>query len=431
LTSGDIYPEILQRLRDSFLQHARLDDVLDPVMMNSTIDLATNWERGNLVSQIEDHYQTTLQGFKKDHDQSLDKYAIQQVHQDHEQALYTVQTLVDNMNAQLNSWGLALRTLTMNFYSEVLAASKMDQPTVADIIYEFSLPQYADSPVLIYQLANGGLLIAIKGGTKKYDEEIIGKYISQYCGNQKGKPQVTILGYQGGVDTAQQIIQDSVGNDANPLLPFDVVNAIMIGKDKDLPDSGNLPINYVDYALPSDEEEKKPWWHLTTEQITLMTLTALGAVVLESPELLAGEFTTVFGTLAKDKLMEYAITLHYNADHPEMSPEQFISEKLMENNKSLVPTGATDLQGKPTYIPLKQYVQEQISQGNTFPLDFGKDKQPKAFTYPLVEEPGLKQGLTNDAYLGSQFILDPNAMNKINEGAVTTPTISPPSTGGE
>lgn len=108
---------------------------------------------------------------------------------------------------------------------------------------------------------------------------------------------------------------------------------------------------------------------------------------------------------------------------------QTIKFGQMDNNKSLVPTGATDLQGKPTYIPLKQYVQEQISQSNTFPLDLGKVKQPTAFTYPLVEEPGLKQGLTNDAYLGSQFILDPNAMNKINEGAVTIPTISPPSTG--
>jgi hypothetical protein len=426
LTSGDIYIEILQRLRDSFLQHAQLDDVLDPVNMSSTIDLATNWERGNLMSQVEDHYQTVLQGMKNDlknnPHESLAQYQIPQLNQDYDTVRWAVQTLVDNMNAQLSSWALALRTLTMTFYSEVLAASKVDQPTVADIIYEFSLPQYADSPVLIYQLSNGGLLIAIKGGTKQGDEQLIRNYIAQYYGDEQNIPQVTILGYQEGTSVAQEIIQESVGPDANSLLPFKVVNAIMIGEK--LPDSGTLPINYIDYSL-TPNEQKKPWWHLTTEQVTLMTLTAIGAVVLESPELLAGEFTTVFGSLAKDKLMEYAVTLGYNAEHPEdgKTPQEYLYDQLLANNKSTVPVGTNQ------YEPLRQYIQDQISQGNTYPIDLGKVKQPYAFTYPLNEEPGLKQGLSNDAYLGSQFILDPNEMSKINEGAVTIPTLSPPSTG--
>lgn len=421
--SSNLLLDIVQKFRDSFAAHAALDDVLSPVNMEGAIFGGTNWARGELITKINHHYQTTRQRMQAD---SLSAQEIPQFDQRFQDVLYLIQTLQTNVDNQLQAWAAGLYTLTMTYYQEVLDASKIDQPTVADFVYESSLPQFANSPVLIWQLPDGSLFIMIKGGDQKTDEDLIRQYFARY-GIPNGT-KVTIMGYKDGMGTAQAIIKQSVEPDqtSNPddLLPFTAINAIMLGDPKNLPDWGNLPVNYIDYSTTPENGENKPgtFLGLTKEQLILMTLTGVAAVALGSPELLAGEFVAVFGDLAEEKLMDYAVTLGYNAANPEgQTPQEYLYNKLKSTQGTLIDG-----------IPQASYFQQQISMGNTYPRDLATSHQPIRFLYTLPDEPGAKSDYTNNAYLGSQFVLDPTGMSKLNEGAVTIPTIDnplPPSTG--
>jgi hypothetical protein len=222
------------------------------------------------------------------------------------------------------------------------------------------------------------------------------------------------------------------------------VNAIMVGGK--LPDPGTMPVNYMAYQ-ETPGEQKRPWWQPTPEQLTLMAATAVVGVATDgigfavggeaiTGELVAAQFTETFGSLAKDKIIEYAGDLGYNATHPEnQTMEEFIAKKI-QNSGAYTSADSMVLQlpGQDP-MPLQQYVKQQISQGNTVDLKNLNAKFYYHYMSVLPEEPNLDKGiLSNDALLGSQFILDPHKMSNTTlgvapiQGPISPPGI-PPGTG--
>jgi len=422
------YDDILKVLMDGFLTNTSVDSILNPNTISSTISAGTQIGLNQMTNKIDAAYQALAGNFKlgpteDPHDHSGWKERLSQIKQDYQTALEIVQGLTTNMNTQLEQWALALNALASQYAQEVSDAAQMDRATVADYIYEANQPAYAHQNVLIWPLPNGGLFIMIRGGDPQADEQVIKNYLATY-GQQGKTPLVTIMGYEGGMGTAQQIITDS--QNPSSFLDFQVVNAIMVGDQNKLPDQQTPGINYVDYALNPDEKKAWSFLGLNEEQVITMGVTTLVSLALEQPELVEGEFASVFGKLGTEKLVEYATSLGFNASESGgETPAQYLIQWSANHNQDQIqlPNGK--------WMPMQDYVQQQISQGGLKPLSIQGVNHRFDYTYTVPEEANMKQDLTKSSYLGSQFILDPNAMNQIKEGVVTLPPITNlPPTGG-
>jgi hypothetical protein len=412
--------QILGQLRDAFVNANlyNLDRLLDPNTAQSTISSSIDGLHSELVNQIYSNGGLTGDG-------------------DYGFCSAYVQTMITNANNQFFNWAMELRSLLTGFNTEADAASQIDKPTEADLIYELNLPRYANTPVLIWQLPNGGLLIAVKGGTQQQVEQSIDQYMKDY-NIPKGTP-VTILGYEEGSQTAEQVIEDSLNGNQ----PFKVADAIMIG-DNNLPQEVD-GIDYINYEVTPHEDNHLSWLP-TKEQLTIMTVMAIvsvatdgGADILLSGESLSGSvvkeaFVSALKDkdLAIDKMEEYAVSLGYNASNSEhLTPEEFLAQKLQNSAGFTTTNLSVSVHGQPP-IPLTQYITQQLTNGNTSP-DLAS--QGVKIYYKdgilLPDETNMDPGkLLNNAYLGSQFIPDPTGMSKLGLGVTTTPgPVSPVSSG--
>lgn len=422
------YDDILRKLMEGFLSTTSVDALLDPGRIYATITAGTQVGLNQMTTMIDEAFQGYLNPLKRaltadPGNKSYWQGRIDELTQEYHTSLEIVQGLTTNMNNELGKWGLALNGLAMQYAQEIADAAKIDQPTVADFLYESTLPPYAHQNVLIWQLPAGGLFIMVKGGDPGADEQIIKNYLARY-GQPGSPPRVTIMGYQDGISTAQKIIEDS--QDPSSFLSIQVINAIMAGN-QDKQSFEPVPgINYVDYSFAP--EDKKAWslLGLNEEQVVTMGVTTLVALALDQEELLGGDITTVLGKLGTEKLAEYATALGFNAsDAGGETPAQYLIDWATKHNQEQI-----ELPDK-SWVPMQVYVQQQLSRGSSTPLALNGLNHRFDYTYTLPNEDNLNQDLNNSAYLGSQFVLDPVAMSKVKDGVVTLPPMTnlPPSNG--
>lgn len=422
------YDDILRVLMDGFLTTTSIDAILKPNSISGTISAGTQIGLNQMTKKIDANYQTMLdplttqrnQYSKGDNDYNYFQGRIDELNQRHQTAHLIVQGLTTNMNTQLETWAVALYGLAQQYLQEVLDAGQIDKPTISDYIYESTLPAYAGQNVLIWQLPNGGLFIMIKGGDPNADEQIIKNYLALY-GQQGQTPNVTIMGYEGGMGTAQQIIDDS--KNPNKFLDINIVNAYMVGDQNKLPNNQTPGVNYVDYSIPPEDQKSWSFLGLNGEQVVTMAVTAIVTLALDQPELLEGEFVAVFGKLGVEKMTEYAIALGFNAsDSGGESAAQYLTQWTVNHNQD-------QIQVNGHWISMQAYVQQQISQGGTAPLSVNGVKHVFQYNYTVPDESNFNRNFNNSAYLGSQFVLDPTAMSKSTEGVVTVPPMTnlPPS----
>lgn len=118
-------------------------------------------------------------------------------------------------------------------------------------------------------------------------------------------------------------------------------------------------------------------------------------LAFEHPELLEGEFATVFGKLGTEKLVEYATALSFNA--PDTKGDTLSTYPInwaTDHNQDQIqlPNGK--------WISKQAYVQQQLSQGNSMPLsvtDMGTRYRCFA-AYILPDEVNLNRDPDNISY---------------------------------
>lgn len=429
--------QVVRQLRDGFVAHANLDDILNQGLAELSIFEALNPTRNQLMDQIDAAFQPGIETAHKalqyvqaggdNNDISHAQSELNKLQGQHDFQRQMVQDLVNNMQSQLQDWSFKLSLLIQTYISETNAAAKVDQITLADLIYEANLPQNANVDVFIQQLPNGGLLIIIKGGNADQIENSIRQYLQDY-GYAGQNPPITIVGYGNGESVAQAIIKDA--QTPGKHLPFKVANAIMVGSN--LPDPTGIPANYFGYqTMP--EDTKRPWWQLTGEQYTIMAVTLLLAIPTEGASIMwSGEEITgatilqAAGTLGADKIQEYAVAMGYNSAHPDLQSEaDFLAQKLKNYRDYTNNISVSDDGGK-TIMSIQDYY-EKHSDGSGIPLNDSRLQKYYKGVVILPEEVGLNTTtLTNDAYLGTQFIPDPTGLSSQHQG-ISAPVRGNPS----
>ena len=428
-TGGMSYPDMLHTLMDGFLTTTSMDALLDPRGIRATIHDGIQVGLHHLIDKITTGYQTLpvvhdeLQ-MTPDQLHSNDGYFYWDLRKhktEYHTSIEIVQGLARNMETQLETWALALYELAKQYAQEVSDAAQINRPTVSDFIFEASQPAFANQSVLIWQLPNGGLFIMVKGGHKHHDEQLIKDYLKNVP--DRKVPLVTILGYQDGILAAQQIINDAQfqgdqPNHKNPnaILSINIINAIMVGNQSDIPgEPTDSPVNYINYSL--NPEEKKVWslLGLNEEQAITMGVTTVVALVLDQPELMAGDIAAVLGKVGAEKLTEYALALGFNAadsGNPQAAA-QYLIDWTKNHNVEKVTLSDGQTMPYPAYVGLQLSGQHPLKiVGRSFD-----------HTYALPNEPNLQKDFGKSAYLGEQFVLDPVGMKQVEDGVVTIPAI--------
>lgn len=418
------YDDILHTLMDGFLTTTAVDSLMDPSTIQGSVHSGVQVGLNKMISKINTSYQTNpLKQELTQHPDELNKDngywkgRLDQLTQEYHTSIQIVQGLAKNMETQLDAWAFGLYELAKQYAQEVTDAAQINRPTVSDFIYESSQPTFANAPVLIWQLPNGGLYIMVKGGDAGKDEQLIKDYLAQY--GQDGKaPPVTIMGYQDGAPVAQQIINDAqfTGGNQNPngILSINIINAVMVGNQDQMPKNQTPDVNYVDYYVTPEEKKAWSFLGLNEEQAVTMGVTTVVALALDQPELLEGDVVAVFGKLGAEKLVEYATALGFNAadSGDPQAAAQYLIQWANDHNQDIITVNGQQ-------IPMRTYVQQQLISGNLKTLPQGGPKTNIQYAYDV---PDVKD-FNNSSYLGEQFVLDPVGMSQLNNGAVTVPAI--------
>ncbi|HET8842693.1 MAG TPA: hypothetical protein VFN35_14605, partial [Ktedonobacteraceae bacterium] len=236
-----------------------------------------------------------------------------------------------------------------------------------------------------------GLIVVIKDGADPAAVEAALK--AQY-----GNMPITLIGYKGGSEAAQQIVLDQ---EHDPGLH--VTNLVVIGaplKDT-LPDG----INYFSYQTqpePKEEDEGKILG-LKPDQI----LIPLAAVTIGIFTDGLGELPFVLGA-AKDVGTEYILAEGWNA--AEEWNKAHPGEPMPTGNRS------------PVYIDTGNGNIHQATPMELTALADGKYPQGKLYfkeSYVVPNEAGSNQGdFTNSSYLNSQLVPDPNVSQSPHGGVL-------------
>ncbi|HET8842823.1 MAG TPA: hypothetical protein VFN35_15270 [Ktedonobacteraceae bacterium] len=244
---GVLIPE-----RDAFIYGVTLEAVLDQGGTAETISYLLASKQSEIINRLSSIYEQDMHANKENKAFQKDLTAS------HETAIEAIQALTKRLQKHLAEWADKLYFLVRGYQKAVETASHIDKITLADIDYEIKLNPTA--PVIIWQQPDGHLLIAVTGAPGNSEETVM-QWIRAYLqdhGMTGKRPSVTLLGFDGGVRIAQQIIgiaypQLNSGPFFNPFapvgppfanhtgdLPFTITQAFFVGQNLKLPSHGNL-----------------------------------------------------------------------------------------------------------------------------------------------------------------------------------------------
>ncbi|HEU5382073.1 MAG TPA: hypothetical protein VFV38_42180 [Ktedonobacteraceae bacterium] len=316
-------------------------------------------------------------------------------------AMHYVNVIAGKMKKGYTEWATELQTIVGQFQLDVLTASAINEPSIGDLITEVTTGPNANAKVLLWQTPNG-LIVVVKGGVDAATvEQAIQQYITQH--HLQGTP-VTLIGYQNGGSTAQQIIRDGGQQ-------YRVTNLVLVGA----PLEDNLPqgLNtFVYQAQPKEKSEEEPTFlGLKKDQLFIPVAAVVVGLLTDG----AGDFALLpaLGEGVKDVGTEYAIAYgwnkaaqQWNAQHPgEPMPEMQAGQPLP------IYLDAGDGNGI-----------HQITWPEATLLANGKLPHAKIFFKQsdfVPNEPGANlNNFTNSSFLNSQFVPDPDTGRLPHGGAL-------------
>lgn len=436
---------ILEHLIDTFVKNTTLDRLLNPA--NAPADIQSGLELGAYeLVQI-----ARIRMFQKQQDICNDPQykeivstnptdienvqAYKQVTLDYNATCELINELKGRVFNGISTWVVDMQTFTESCLQDYYAASALNMPTLGDMLTLLNTT-YKNQSVVIWQTPNGGLLVMVNGSNVSSSQ--VEADIQQYMLEHKlSNAPITLLGYQGGTQVAQQVVED-LYNDPNKY-HFTIPNVVMVGGD--IPDRSKdqyAATNYLVYQMLPGEDGKFP--SPTAEQWTLMGITAAAgvaltlftggvsdeaAVAIDGTELAAiegedGAAASVWLNaikeeavdLAKEKATEFGADIIYNANNPEATPGLSKTLAGMANNQY-----STELSGgllSHPYVPAGQTPTIDPQTGQPIsPTNPNQTINAKLYYDHLMlipDEDGMNaKTYQNSAFLNRQPLPDPVA----------------------
>lgn len=441
---------ILEKLIDSVVTSTTLDRMLTPA--NAPSDITNGLESGAYALKETARYWM----FEKEQrflDSPVGKQALEnggtqgvenmpdykQITEDYNETCSLIDELKGRVFDGISSWALNMQTYTENCLEDMYAASALNMPTLGDMITLLNTT-YKNQSVVIWQTPNGGLLVIVNGSNANSAqvEADVQQYMLEH--HLKNAP-ITLVGYQGGTDVAQQVVED-LYNHPNEY-QFTIPNVVMVGGD--IPDRSQdkyAATNYMVYQmLPEEKGGPKP---LTAEQWTIMGMTAIAGIALtpftgggsdEAAAAIDGAVATDEGgsalawlsavkeeaaDLAQEKAIEFGADSIYNANHPE--PESGLSKTLAEMANNQYSDALSDGLMVHPYAPAGQTPTIDPTTGLPVspinPYTNIKDKLYYDNVVLIPDEEGMdKNTYTNSSFLDRQPLPDPVTSLKTKLGS--------------
>lgn len=345
-----------------------------------------------------------------------------------------------------------MQTYTESCLQDIYAASALNMPTIGDMVTLLNTT-YKGQSVVIWQTSNGGLLVMVNGSNVNASqvEADVRQYMQEH--QLKNAP-ITLLGYQGGTDVAQRMVEDFYNHPGD--YPFTIPNVIMVGGD--IPDRSKdmyVNTNYLVYQMLPEDENKSPM--PTPEQWTIMAMTAIAgiaftpltggasdeaALAIDGSEMAAIEGSEGASAasawlnavkdeaidLTREKATEFGADVIYNANNPEPSPAMSkILNDMANGQYSMEFSGG--LLDHP-YAPPNQSTQidpntgQPISPTNPYQNIKGKLYYDDLMLIP--DEEGMdKKTFMNSAFLNRQPLPDPILSSSPNIKLGSPPIVVP------
>lgn len=395
---------IIWRIREDTLPGlgGQLDDLLTPGkgqgILEDNITYAVSCIQGDFQT-----YRTQRHNFLGDALQNKD--IVKDAYTDYmstadgmfELAMHYVNVIAQKMKVGYAEWATEFQALVGQFQIDVSTAAAINDPSIGDLISQITTGPNADAKVLIWPTSNG-LIIVIKDGTTAADvNRDIQAYLKEH--NLPGNTAVTLLGYQGGSSTAQDVIKGEAGQG------YHVTNLVVVGGslDDDLPANVNT---YV-YQAPTKEttESESTFLGLKPDQIALPIAAVVVGLLTDG----AGDVALLpaLGEAAQDVGTEYILAegwnaaSSWNAAHPNEPMPQRPALPIY------IDTGDGHIH------PITALEETQLA-NNQLPNAKVYFKQ----TSVVPNEAGTNMGnFTNSSYLNSQLIPDPGS-DKLPHGGL-------------
>lgn len=326
-------------------------------------------------------------------DQDQYNYYIAEADGSFNLARHYVEVIAEKMRKGYTEWVTEFQAMVGQFQLDLTAAAAVDEPGLGNLIMQGTTGAGKDAKVLVWQTPNG-LIVLIKDGAnaREVEDAILAKY---------GNVPVTLIGYKGGSDVAQQIILDEEDDPK-----FKVTNLVVIGaplKDT-LPDG----INYFSYQATPEvkEEEEGKFLGLKPDQI-LIPLAATAVGIFTDG---LGELPFLLKT-AKDVGTEYILAEGWNV--AEEWNKKHPGEPMPTGSDSPIYIDTGDGRGIHKMSPTEATLLVNNDPG------MAKAKIYFKTSYLVPNEPGANAGdFTNNSYLNSQLVPDPDTGKLPHGGAL-------------
>lgn len=158
--------------------------------------------------------------------------------------------LYQQIHDAITGWFSEVMPALKSYNEEIGMATAINVVTVGQMVWELNnAPGHA--PVVIYQLPNGGLMVLVGNNSVSASQvnQVIQNYISSNnLSGPNGQPvQITLMGYQSGGQTAQNVLSQYSSNGQ-----YHVENFVLVGSEFTLQ---NPPVNtnYDLYVSPGDK----------------------------------------------------------------------------------------------------------------------------------------------------------------------------------
>lgn len=314
-------------------------------------------------------------------------------------AQHYLTSIVNKMKLGYGEWLAELQTIVGQFQADIDEASVIGSPSIGDLITDVTAPGMTGK-VYLWQTPNG-LMVVVKPGTNAAEaEKAINDYIASH-GLSKDTA-VTLIGYQSGGDTTQQMVLNGEKGGEH----FQVNNLVLVGSKpgETLPEN----LNVFSYTKESKETPEKEMMILGLKPDQIIIPASAVAIAFLTDGLGEAGFAAAgreafFGG-GKDILKEAALA------------------EIWNHTFGMSPNGATPERMSPS-IPYNMYYDpgdgsgvHMISTVELSQLLSNKSNKvsPKAKVYfsqssAVPEENGANlDNFTHSSYLNSQPVPDPN-----------------------
>lgn len=394
---------IVWRIREDTLPGLSfdLDSLLTPGKGQGILEDSINYAVSCIQGDFQSYQSQRHSDLQAELQQGMDKGAYQvynaYVDSSYNEAMHYVNIIAGHMKSGYTEWVMEVQATIGQFQTDVVTASDIKALTIGDLTTEITTGPYKNAKVIILQTPHG-LVVVVKGGA---DQTMVEQDIQQYL-NDNGLPSttaITMFGYEGGGDIAQNVIKDG---------GYKVTDLVLVGAQLNDTLPGNIDVTTYQQAPKETKEQEATFLGLKPDQIFIPLATGavlffatggigdiaeagVGSVLLEK----GGEIGTEY---AASEIWNAAAN-QWNAQHP--GEQMLVPEPPTTTGPQLF---VDDGNGQPHPMTRQEFytIQQAGLTHQPLPKDWRFYMRQNSY---VPEESGANlNSFTNSSYLNSQVV---------------------------